>query len=105
MKTSKLTSDFVHPTPFQVWRMYIYGTPLQSRIGPWRFAKYLHDEKCVELFYYNVNKKENLKCRILNQTEVINAVKRLPSSGLLSPFSWVSQLVRRWKTRQTHTSV
>lgn len=106
MKTYRLSTnpaDFIRPSPYQVWRQYVKGTTLENRIGPWKFALYLHKHHALELFYFNQIKKENLKCKLLNTSKIPELLESLKTSAWLSPLSWVSQLARRLKTRPNHT--
>ena len=76
------------PSKYALWRQYIYGTDLASRIGPERFTQLLTDRQAIEL----VDQKGSVKCKTLNEMLIKQALDDLSNE----PFrSWFSVLVSR----------
>jgi hypothetical protein len=104
LKLSNKPADFIHPSPYEVWRKYVHWTSLQNRIGPWKFALFLHEHRAIELFYFREKRERNLKCKLLNTSKIPALLESLKTSPWLSPLSWVSQLARRPHTKGSRQS-
>lgn len=80
------------PSKYAIWRRYIHGTDLQTRIGPERFIQFLTQRGAIEL----VSWKGAVKCKTLNETLIKQALEDLYNEPLRSWFLvLVSRLVRR----------
>lgn len=80
------------PSKYALWRRYIHGTDLQTRIGPERFTQTLTQRGAIEL----VSWKGVVKCKTLNETLIKQALDDLSNEPLRSWFSvLVSRLVRQ----------
>ena len=80
------------PSKYALWRQYIYGTDLASRIGPERFTQLLTDRQAIEL----VDQKGSVKCKTLNEMLIKQALDDLSNEPLRSWFSvLVSRLVKQ----------
>lgn len=80
------------PSKYALWRRYIHGTDLQTRIGPERFTQTLTQRGAIEL----VSWKGSIKCKTLNEALIKQALDDLSNEPLRSWFSvLVSRLVRQ----------
>lgn len=80
------------PSKYALWRKYIYGTELQTKIGPEKFTQLLIQRKAIEL----VSWKGWTKCKTLNEKVIYEVIKELysrPYQSFLSVYIWV--LARR----------
>ena len=80
------------PSKYALWRQYIYGTDLASRIGPERFTQLLTDRQAIEL----VDQKGSVKCKTLNETLIKQVLNELYSRPFQPYWSQAfSKLVKR----------
>ena len=80
------------PSKYALWRRYIHGTDLQTRIGPERFTQTLTQRGAIEL----VSWKGAVKCKTLNETLIKQVLNELYSRPYQSFWSvLVSKLVKR----------
>jgi hypothetical protein len=90
MRKAKL-HELKLPSKYALWRRYIYGTELQTQIGPERFTKLLNQRQAIEL----VNWKGSVKCKTLDETKIKETLKDLSNEPLRSWFSvWLFRLVK-----------
>jgi len=82
MRPAKL-HELMLPSQYALWRRYIYGTDLQTQIGPERFTKLLNQNQAIEL----VQKNGAIKCKVLNETLINQILTQLSEEPLRS---WLS---------------
>lgn len=91
MRKAKL-HELTLPSKYALWRRYIHGTDLQTRIGPERFTQLLNQWQAIELVQTN----GAIKCKTLNETLIKQAIESIYSRPYQSFWSVLySKLVKR----------
>ena len=80
------------PSKYALWRRYIHGTDLQTRIGPERFTQLLTSRHAIEL----VSWKGAVKCKTLNEKLIHEVIESIHSRPYQSVWSlYFHKLVKR----------